>query len=185
MTQCPGRSSLSSAVGIHIDILTDQGTPFVSKPLVNLHRLLQVKHLRISILWSSSIRRGCCAGWQTRKGWIEISSSLHGCQIQDHHQHIRCSLAVLGSSIHPTWRAHHNAVALLDDVIVHTSTWARPTLPSQEGYERPPERQAQTTNHHLGLTKAQYLGYCIGHGLLKPQEKRVETIKVYPQPSTK
>lgn len=38
---------------------------------------------------------------------------------------------------------------------------------------------------HLGLTEAQYLGYCIGQGLLQPQEKKVEAIWGYPWPTTK
>ncbi|KAK3526128.1 hypothetical protein QTP70_016111 [Hemibagrus guttatus] len=38
---------------------------------------------------------------------------------------------------------------------------------------------------HLGLTKKQYLGYCIGQGLLRPQEKKVEAIRDYTRPTTK
>lgn len=38
---------------------------------------------------------------------------------------------------------------------------------------------------HLGLTKAHYLGYGIGQELLKPQEKKVEAVRHYPQPETK
>ncbi|KAK3569923.1 hypothetical protein QTP86_007355 [Hemibagrus guttatus] len=37
---------------------------------------------------------------------------------------------------------------------------------------------------HLGLTEAQYLGCCIGWGLLRPQVKKVEAIEEYPQSAT-
>lgn len=33
---------------------------------------------------------------------------------------------------------------------------------------------------YLGLAKVQYLGYCIGLRLLKPQEKQVEAVQKYP-----
>lgn len=38
---------------------------------------------------------------------------------------------------------------------------------------------------HLWLTEAEYLGYRIGHGLLKPLEKKVEAVLSYLQPKTK
>lgn len=38
---------------------------------------------------------------------------------------------------------------------------------------------------HLGLNEAQYIGYRIGQGLLKPQEKKTEAVKGYPQPANK
>lgn len=38
-----------SWVGIPKDLLTNQGTPFRSKLIVDLCQLLQVKHLRISV----------------------------------------------------------------------------------------------------------------------------------------
>ncbi|XP_053092650.1 uncharacterized protein LOC128318789 [Pangasianodon hypophthalmus] len=40
---------LFSCVGITKNILTDQGTPFMSKLMTDLCRLLQVKHLRTSV----------------------------------------------------------------------------------------------------------------------------------------
>ncbi|XP_053473735.1 uncharacterized protein LOC128603132 [Ictalurus furcatus] len=40
---------LFSRVGITKDVLTDQGTPFVSKLMADLCRLLQVKHLKTSV----------------------------------------------------------------------------------------------------------------------------------------
>lgn len=38
---------------------------------------------------------------------------------------------------------------------------------------------------HLGLTEAQYLGYQISQGLLKPQEKKVKAIGEFPWTKTK
>lgn len=40
---------LFSRVGIPKEILTDQGMPFMSKLMVDLYQLLQVKHLRTSV----------------------------------------------------------------------------------------------------------------------------------------
>lgn len=37
----------------------------------------------------------------------------------------------------------------------------------------------------LGLSEAKYLGYQIGRGLLKPQEKKVEAVRNFPVPTTK
>lgn len=39
--------------------------------------------------------------------------------------------------------------------------------------------------YHLELTKAQYLGYCIGRGLLRPLERKIDVVKEYPQLTTK
>ncbi|XP_053540472.1 uncharacterized protein LOC128634211 isoform X1 [Ictalurus punctatus] len=38
---------------------------------------------------------------------------------------------------------------------------------------------------HPGLTEAQYLGYRIGRGMLKPQLKKIEAVKDYPRPTSK
>lgn len=38
---------------------------------------------------------------------------------------------------------------------------------------------------HLGLTEAWYLGYRIGHGLIKPQEDKISAVHNYPCPTTK
>lgn len=71
----------------------------------------------------------------------------------------------------------------LDDVISHSFTWADHLYILEE------LRKAElTTNPHkcqLGLTEVQDLGYHIDQGLLKPQEKKIEDIKEYPQPTTK
>jgi len=37
---------------------------------------------------------------------------------------------------------------------------------------------------HLGLSEAQYLGYRIGRGLLKPQEQKAETVRQLNPPTT-
>ncbi len=37
---------------------------------------------------------------------------------------------------------------------------------------------------HLGLSEAKYLGFQVGRGLIKPQEKTVEAVRSFPRPST-
>ncbi|KAK3514014.1 hypothetical protein QTP70_001285 [Hemibagrus guttatus] len=44
---------------------------------------------------------------------------------------------------------------------------------------------ANSRKCHVGLTKAMYLGYCIGWGLLRPKENKVEAIRDYQRPTTK
>ncbi|KAK3547892.1 hypothetical protein QTP70_000347 [Hemibagrus guttatus] len=73
--------------------------------------------------------------------------------------------------------------AYLDDVLIHSSTWVDHLFHLREVLSG-----LQTANPqkcHLGLTKAQYPGYCIGQGLLRPQDKKVEAIRKYTQPTTK
>lgn len=69
----------------------------------------------------------------------------------------------------------------MDDVLIHSSTWddhlehLREVLRSL----RKARLMANPKKCHLGLTKAHYLGYRIGWGLLKPQEKKLEAVKGY------
>ncbi len=79
------------------------------------------------------------------------------------------------------------AAAYLDDVVVHSETW--------EGHvERLRKvlielrRAGLTANPkkcHLALPEAQYLGYQVGRGLIKPQEKKVAAILSAPRPTSK
>ncbi len=38
---------------------------------------------------------------------------------------------------------------------------------------------------HLALFEAKYLGFRVGRGLIKPQEKKVEAVRAAPRPGTK
>ncbi len=38
---------------------------------------------------------------------------------------------------------------------------------------------------HLALFEAKYLGFRVGRGLIKPQERKVEAVRAAPRPSTK
>lgn len=75
---------LFSHVGIPKDILTNQGTSFVSRLMGDLCQLLQVKELRTSVYhlqifwWSGLIRRskGCSDSWWTRMARTGTSFSL-------------------------------------------------------------------------------------------------------------
>ena len=79
------------------------------------------------------------------------------------------------------------AAAYLDDIIIHSHDWT-----SHLGHLRAvlrALRQAGLTANpkkcHLGLEEAQYLGYTIGRGHVKPQFRKVEAIKTWPKPATK
>ncbi len=79
------------------------------------------------------------------------------------------------------------AAAYLDDVIIHSESW-------EEHLERlrrvlmELRRAGLTANSrkcHLALFEAKYLGFQVGRGMVKPQEKKVAAILSAPRPSTK
>lgn len=85
------------------------------------------------------------------------------------------------------WPHRSYAAAYLDDVIIHSSTWAEHLQQLRVVLEEL-QKAILTTNPckcHLALTKAQYLGYRIGMGLLRPLNAKIEAVKGYPQPTTK
>ncbi|XP_053539534.1 uncharacterized protein LOC124628632 [Ictalurus punctatus] len=79
------------------------------------------------------------------------------------------------------------AAAYLDDVVIHSSTWADHLFHLREILKalREAGLTANPKKCHLGLTEAQYLGYRIGRGMLKPQQKKIEAVKDYPRPTSK
>lgn len=60
-------------------------------------------------------------------------------------------------------------------------------IPPGGGPESAPKGRltANSKKCHLGLTEAQYLGYRIGRGLLKPQTNKIKAVKDYPWPTSK
>ncbi len=77
--------------------------------------------------------------------------------------------------------------AYLDDVVVHSETW-------EDHLERlwrvllELRRAGLTANPrkcHLALPEAKYLGFQVGRGLIKPQEKKVAAILSAPRPTSK
>ncbi len=85
-------------------------------------------------------------------------------------------------------RPHQSyAAAYLDDVVVHSESW-------EDHLERlrrvlvELRRAGLTANPrkcHLALSEAKYLGYQVGRGLIKPQEKKVAAILSAPRPTSK
>ncbi|XP_059415131.1 uncharacterized protein LOC132149742 [Carassius carassius] len=80
-----------------------------------------------------------------------------------------------------------DAAAYLDDVIIHLETW-------EDHLERLRRvltelRWAGLTANprkcHLAIAEAKYLGYQVGRGLIKPQEKKVAAILSMPRPTSK
>ncbi|KAF4080195.1 hypothetical protein AMELA_G00167710 [Ameiurus melas] len=84
-------------------------------------------------------------------------------------------------------RPHNFAAAYLADVVIHSSTWSDHLFHLGEVLKGL-QKAGLTANPkkcHLRLTEAQYLGYRIEQGLLKPQAKNIEAVKDYPRPMTK
>ncbi len=79
------------------------------------------------------------------------------------------------------------AAAYLDDVVVHSVSW-------EDHVERlrrvlsELRRAGLTANPrkcHLALSEVKYLGFQVGRGLIRPQEKKVEAVRSAPRPTTK
>uniref|UniRef100_A0A8C1RIA6 ribonuclease H n=1 Tax=Cyprinus carpio TaxID=7962 RepID=A0A8C1RIA6_CYPCA len=79
------------------------------------------------------------------------------------------------------------AAAYIDDVVIHSETW-------EDHLERlrrvllELRRAGLTANPkkcHLALPEAQYLGFQVGRGLIRPQQRKVTAILSAPRPSTK
>ncbi len=85
-------------------------------------------------------------------------------------------------------RPHQSyAAAYLDDVVVHSETW-EDHLERLRRVLSELRRAGLTTNPrkcHLALSEAKYLGYQVGRGLIRPQERKVEAVRSAPRPKTK
>ncbi|KAL0199496.1 hypothetical protein M9458_008036, partial [Cirrhinus mrigala] len=82
---------------------------------------------------------------------------------------------------------HRLAAAYLDDVVVHSEAW-------EEHLDRLRRvlselRRAGLNDNprkcHLAFSEAKYLGFQVGRGLIRPQEKKVEAIHNAPRPQMK
>ncbi|XP_042579392.1 serine protease FAM111A-like [Cyprinus carpio] len=79
------------------------------------------------------------------------------------------------------------AAAYLDDVVVHSEAWDE-HLDRLRRVHSELRRAGLTANPrkcHLALSEAKYLGYQVGRGLIRPQDKKVEAIHAAPRPETK
>ncbi len=85
-------------------------------------------------------------------------------------------------------RPHQSyAAAYLDDVVVHSESWEE-HLAQLRRVLLELWRAGLTANPrkcHLALFDARYLGFQVGRGLIRPQEKKVTAILSAPQPTTK
>ncbi|KAI2645215.1 Retrovirus-related Pol polyprotein from transposon 17.6 [Labeo rohita] len=82
---------------------------------------------------------------------------------------------------------HHHAAAYLDDVVVHSEAWEE-HLDHLRRVLSELRRAGLTANPrkcHLAFSEAKYLGFQVGRGLIRPQEKKVEAIHNAPKPQTK
>ncbi len=79
------------------------------------------------------------------------------------------------------------AAADLDDVVIHSEHW-EDNLDRLRWVLMEFRRAGLAANPrkcHLALFEAKYLGFRVGRGLIKPQEKKVEAVRAAPRPSTK
>ncbi|KAL0160841.1 hypothetical protein M9458_044566, partial [Cirrhinus mrigala] len=72
------------------------------------------------------------------------------------------------------------AAAYLDNVVIHSEALRRVlTELRRAGLTANPRKC------HLALHEAKYLGYQVGRGLIRPQEKKVEAVRTTPKPESK
>ena len=79
------------------------------------------------------------------------------------------------------------AAAYLDDIVIHSEEWGT-HLGQIKAVLRALRGAGLTANPkkcHLGLQDADYLGYTIGRGCVRPQTAKVEAIRRWPRPQTK
>ncbi len=79
------------------------------------------------------------------------------------------------------------AAAYLDDVVVHSVSW-EDHLERLRRVLSELRRAGLTANPrkcHLALSEVKYLGFQVGRGLIRPQEKKVEAVRSAPRPTTK
>ncbi len=79
------------------------------------------------------------------------------------------------------------AAAYLDDVVIHSERW-EDHLDRLRRVLMDLQRAGLTANPrkcHLALFEAKYLGFQVGRGLIKPQQKKVEAVHAAPRPTTK
>ena len=85
-------------------------------------------------------------------------------------------------------RPHRDyAAAYLDDIVIHGEEWGT-HLQQVTAVLRALRGAGLTANPkkcRLGLQDADYLGYTIGRGCVKPQARKVEAIREWPRPRTK
>jgi hypothetical protein len=75
----------------------------------------------------------------------------------------------------------------LDDIIIHTQGWEEQLTRLQAVLDA--LRQAWLTANpkkcKLGFEEVEYLGYLIGRGIVKPQERKVHAVRNWPVPRSK
>ncbi|KAL0151201.1 hypothetical protein M9458_053392 [Cirrhinus mrigala] len=79
------------------------------------------------------------------------------------------------------------AAAYLDDVVIHSERW-EDHLDRLRRVLTELQRAELTANPrkcHLALSEVKYLGFQVGRGLIKPQEKKIEAVRSAPRPATK
>ena len=82
---------------------------------------------------------------------------------------------------------HEFAVAYLDDILIHSQTWAQHLqhLECAFGKLRQVGLRVMGRKCTFGSANCVYLGYVMGSGTVRPMEGKVDAIKDFQRPSTK
>ncbi len=85
------------------------------------------------------------------------------------------------------WPHQQYAAGYLDDVVIHSERWEDHLDRLWRVFMelRRAGLAANPRKCHLALFEARYLGFRVGRGLIKPQERKVEAVRAAPRPSTK
>ena len=84
-------------------------------------------------------------------------------------------------------RGMSNVHNYLDDILIHTRTWAEHLRVLREVFERlhAAGLTARPSKCHIGCRQIEFLGYIVREDKLQPMQDKVEKIRNAPQPETK
>ena len=75
----------------------------------------------------------------------------------------------------------------MDDVVVYSDRWEDHVRHLREALERlrAAGLTAKPSKCQLGMSHCYYLGYIVGGGMVKPDQRKVDVVKEFPTPQTK
>ncbi|XP_016103330.1 uncharacterized protein [Sinocyclocheilus grahami] len=208
---------LSSRVGIPAEILTNQGTPFMSRLMADFCRLLRVKQLRTTVYHPQTdglierfnqtlkqmLRRVVTEDkrdWDLMLPYVlfgirEVPQALIGftpfkllfAAQKTELQHLVSQFSDVFFSLPGRTNVLQHNIWTPPGVVV--SPWASSTVmvPKPDGTLRfcNDFRRLNEVSEFDGYPMPRYLGFQVGRGLIRPQEKKVEVVRSAPRPETK
>ncbi len=161
--------SMISRVRIPKEILTDQGTAFMSRTIRKLYELLGIKSVRTSVYHPQT------------DGLVERFNLTLKTMIRKFvHEDAKNWDKIL--------RPHTAyAAAYLDDIIIYSQDWQRHMVHLREVLRalRGAGLTANPKKCAIGRVEVRYLGFHLGHGQVRPQIDKTAAIAACPRPKTK